>query len=448
MVMPAPVPPKLLRTRTELTSATEVSAPVVPAQPWRPSSFLHDAYRTKDRMMAGEQPSPSAPPSPGPHPPATHDPARPPGYRLDIVQFARDDQLPLPSELVLDGEVTERPVPAVVSAKLRRVLGVDTSGVTVRRGPGVDRAAAAFGARGFTTDGVPHVPDTMGTLDDGPGAAALAHELTHVVQQRLPGVADAPQMESDAVEVEHWFSGTAPEPAPVWVADEEVTVYVEEVLDHPSPSPTAFDPAADPAAEVPDFPAGQTWGAAPDPVAGLVTHPAADPDWVPDPTPGAIDVAGEHDEGADPAADTVVGVLGWLEGSAVDPAGGGVAETAGFEPGLVAGSVVGPAAGSGVAGPAGSVSELVPDPVTDPVVGGGVAGAAGFASGLVAGSVTDPAAGGGGVVGSVSGLIPDPVTDSVVGGGVAGSVGPVPGLVPESVTGTGTGHGPGFEFGG
>jgi hypothetical protein len=111
----------------------------------------------------------------------------------------------------LSGDVAEQSVPADVAARLEPVLGVDTSTVVVRRGPAVDRAAAALGARGFTVGDVPHVPDFMGALDDGPGAAVLAHELGHVVQQRR-GVASS-QPEDEALAVEDWFAGGAPAPA-------------------------------------------------------------------------------------------------------------------------------------------------------------------------------------------------------------------------------------------
>jgi hypothetical protein len=111
----------------------------------------------------------------------------------------------------LSGEVAEQSVPADVAARLEPVLGVDTSTVVVRRGPAVDRAAAALGARGFTVGDVPHVPDFMGSLDDGPGAAVLAHELAHVVQQWRGDASSQP--EDEALAVEDWFAGGAPAPA-------------------------------------------------------------------------------------------------------------------------------------------------------------------------------------------------------------------------------------------
>jgi hypothetical protein len=51
----------------------------------------------------------------------------------------------------------------------------------------------------------------MGSLDDGPGAAVLAHELAHVVQQWRGDASSQP--EDEALAVEDWFAGDAPAPA-------------------------------------------------------------------------------------------------------------------------------------------------------------------------------------------------------------------------------------------
>ncbi|WP_181399773.1 eCIS core domain-containing protein [Actinokineospora spheciospongiae] len=104
-------------------------------------------------------------------------------------------------------------VPAVLVAPLRRVLAVDLADVAVRRGDDVSRVAHRIGARGFARDGVAHVPESAGDLA-GAAAPLLAHELTHVAQQRrfgaaLPGpdTAVGRQLEDEAVAVEHWVAG-------------------------------------------------------------------------------------------------------------------------------------------------------------------------------------------------------------------------------------------------
>ncbi|MGQ0839844.1 eCIS core domain-containing protein [Actinokineospora sp.] len=112
--------------------------------------------------------------------------------------------------------VVESFVPAVLTGALRRALAVDVSDVTVRRGGGVSQVAHRLGARGYTHAGVVHVPDSVGALDGGDAGPLLAHELTHVAQQRrfgsaLPAIdtADGQRLEAEAVAVEQWYAGGA-----------------------------------------------------------------------------------------------------------------------------------------------------------------------------------------------------------------------------------------------
>jgi hypothetical protein len=46
-----------------------------------------------------------------------------------------------------------------------------------------------LGARAFTSAGVVYLPDDIGALDSVEGRAVLAHEMTHVAQQRVFGTA-------------------------------------------------------------------------------------------------------------------------------------------------------------------------------------------------------------------------------------------------------------------
>ncbi|MFL6118867.1 DUF4157 domain-containing protein, partial [Actinophytocola sp.] len=301
------------------------------------------------------------------------------------VDFARDDQIPQPAELVLDADVTERPVPAAVSAKLTRVLGVDTSGVTVRRGPAVDRVAEAFNARGFTVAGVPHVPDTMGPLDDGPGAAALAHELTHVVQQHLPDTADAHRMETQATEVEDWFNGTAQEP--VWTADERPTVY--------------FDPPS----------AAST----PEPAVDLTPEPTAGDTETFDPATGATDPGGSTDLAS---AGGFTPGPGGAFGPISEPVSTSEAEPAPGTGGTLDLVAVGPMRTVVVGSP---VAELVTRPGPESV---DTAGASDVPQGAgSAGPGSGSGMGGAGQLGSVAGQPP---------AAVARVVSPVAGLVPRA----------------
>jgi hypothetical protein len=132
----------------------------------------------------------------------------------------------------------ETSVPQAVVAPLRRALGIDVSGIPVRRGDAVTSVANRLGARGFTTDGVVHIPDHVGALDGRDASPLLAHELTHAVQQQrfgaalpAPGSAHGRRLEDDAVAVEQWFGtgavGTPPQLAaaePGWEGAHDLPV--------------------------------------------------------------------------------------------------------------------------------------------------------------------------------------------------------------------------------
>lgn len=75
--------------------------------------------------------------------------------------------------------------------------GTDLSDVSVHRGPEVADAARDLQARAFTVGAEVHLPDDHGPLSAGTGRSLLAHELTHVAQQRILGPALPP--ESSAV---------------------------------------------------------------------------------------------------------------------------------------------------------------------------------------------------------------------------------------------------------
>jgi Domain of unknown function (DUF4157) len=68
---------------------------------------------------------------------------------------------------------------------------LDTQGVRVHRGPEAAEMAGALDARAFTHQGEIYLPAAHGPLGAPPARALLAHELTHVAQQRTFG-ADLP----------------------------------------------------------------------------------------------------------------------------------------------------------------------------------------------------------------------------------------------------------------
>jgi len=60
-------------------------------------------------------------------------------------------------------------------------------GVRIHRGAAAGEIAGALQARSFTHGGEIYMPDNHGPLTSGTGKALLAHEMTHVVQQRRLG---------------------------------------------------------------------------------------------------------------------------------------------------------------------------------------------------------------------------------------------------------------------
>ena len=84
------------------------------------------------------------------------------------------------------------------------MLGADLSDVPVHRGAASSRAASDLRARAFTVEAEVHLPDKLGPTSHGEGRETLAHELTHVVQQRRLGAAKPDESSSvgEAMEAE------------------------------------------------------------------------------------------------------------------------------------------------------------------------------------------------------------------------------------------------------
>ena len=93
------------------------------------------------------------------------------------------------------------------------------SDVPVRRGRAVSRQAARLDAAAFSRDGAVYLPDAAGPLNQAAAGALLAHELTHVVQQRTLGSAlpseaspEGQALEEQALATQRWFLGAADAP--------------------------------------------------------------------------------------------------------------------------------------------------------------------------------------------------------------------------------------------
>jgi hypothetical protein len=118
-------------------------------------------------------------------------------------------------------QATTEPAPHTVTAEVGRLHRADVGNVRVHRGEEAERVAADAHARAVTRGGEVFIPDTAGRLDTGAGRGLLAHELTHVIQQRRLGTSvpleHSPagrRLESEAAMTERHVRGDAGAPPP------------------------------------------------------------------------------------------------------------------------------------------------------------------------------------------------------------------------------------------
>ena len=113
-------------------------------------------------------------------------------------------------------------VPDDVASALRSAYGVEVGDVVVRRDAAAAAEARDLGAAAFAREGQEVVvPIEVGPLDRPVGKGIVAHELTHIAQQRRHGpglpAEDSPQgqaLEAAARAAEQYFRGDAGAPRP------------------------------------------------------------------------------------------------------------------------------------------------------------------------------------------------------------------------------------------
>ncbi len=93
---------------------------------------------------------------------------------------------PLLRYLPVPGPRRESPPRDLVDL-VQRVTGVGVGDAVIDRSPEVSDRAAAMGAIAFTDRATVHLPAELGDLDSVGTRAVVAHELTHVAQQRVLG---------------------------------------------------------------------------------------------------------------------------------------------------------------------------------------------------------------------------------------------------------------------
>ena len=161
---------------------------------------------------------PPAPPAPAPAAPVLPRyrpaPGASPRPLPPLPQFVDIEQIEPPVE----------PVPHDVVSSFQSTHGFNVSDVPVRRGPEVSAEARTLRARAFARRGEVFLPREAGALDSREARGLLAHELTHVVQQRTLGVVPEPEshhgrwLEHEATVAERSFRGDAGAPAPAPLA--------------------------------------------------------------------------------------------------------------------------------------------------------------------------------------------------------------------------------------
>jgi hypothetical protein len=209
---PAASPSHVQRAPAADASRAEVSDSSRPPRPQAPPGVAEGAASALAATRAAEAATPATPtlarrlgPSMPPVVPALRSPLiseRP----LALVQRA-----PLVAVQRAGSEADDPDTTGQVPDGANAVDGP----VTVHRGPAADDTAAALEARAFTHAGEVYLPSSHGPLSSGPARSLLAHELTHVVQQRRLGsslpVEHTPRgqaLEAEAVAAER--SGSLP----------------------------------------------------------------------------------------------------------------------------------------------------------------------------------------------------------------------------------------------
>ena len=148
-----------------------------------------------------------------------------------------------------DDHAARETAPRAVAATVGRLHRADVRDVQVRRDREAELLVASEHARALTRGGEVFIPASQGRLDSGPGSGLLAHELTHVIQQRRLGrsvpLEHTPagrQLEADAAMTERHVRGDLGAPAPPPTTAEPPSLPVA------APQPAAGDDGEDAAA--------------------------------------------------------------------------------------------------------------------------------------------------------------------------------------------------------
>ncbi|MCX4781781.1 DUF4157 domain-containing protein [Streptomyces sp. NBC_01264] len=174
--------------------------------------------------------------------------------------------------------------PADLARAVSELHGVDVTGTALHTGAEVTRRAAGMAAQAFTKNGQVYLPDTASAPDSPRTRGLIAHELTHVAQQKRYGGSLPPEnspagraLEAEAISAERFFRGDPGAPAPLvhrrpvtaGPDPEEIRRLIAEMTPAAPPPPPEPEPVPEPeqhepqAAPEPAYtgPVGVSWTA-------------------------------------------------------------------------------------------------------------------------------------------------------------------------------------------
>jgi Domain of unknown function (DUF4157) len=229
------------RSSGSLTAVDSALAALLHPAPQSQPEIREEEVELESDVDTGATPAPAGPPNGLQHTVirrrAGGGAARPLGLQAPITQEGetRDATASPVSDMPRQASHRE-PAPRAVAAAVGRLHRADVTDVRIERGEEAQRLSSAANARAVTRGGEVFIPASEGPLDSGRGGGLLAHELTHVIQQRRLG---------NSVPLEHSPGGRRLE------AEASMTErHVRGDLAAPAPAPTASEPPA-PQAQAP-----------------------------------------------------------------------------------------------------------------------------------------------------------------------------------------------------
>ena len=232
-------------TESSVTHATPASLPLAVrplAETTPPGSAAATATSPAMPEGASAHATRSAGPAPTGRPVAASPPATRPTPRRETplvsAQPLRSRVQRAPLSIPRASPAARAPASESPGSPTAGSIGAAGSPVRVHRGPAAGDMSRALEARSFTHGGEIYLPDSHGPLTTGAARSLLAHELTHVVQQRRFG---------SSLPLEHTPHGQALEAEAVGA--ERSTALPLAMPPHATSEPAAAAPDATPSAQ-------------------------------------------------------------------------------------------------------------------------------------------------------------------------------------------------------